>query len=567
MQREWFFRNNPPGLNQALKNEAKTISLRRNVETMPLLTEEHHHALVEQGFCVVQNLVPPASCAAAIEALGNQTTPPSALEDLSPVQACIERVNQCVLEIFGDHYPCEAPLFVASLERPLSEENWSTSLAPHIDDAYPTIMPNGHCLQVLLYLSDVHEKEGAFVVFPQSYHHNRRWALAASGDLKFNFLHALNTDDALELPAPQGSAIFFHTMLHHSASANLHPTKVRQALLLNYHPRSRVVPGDDAPEKHSTLDRMYCTERFLERHGIQQTISKHTSGRFRAKASLISHASLRHQDIHYHLVVGRDTPTEIRVVSSPDLKRWHEHPDPIFSSKSPITQINFHWHREALLTISTRIGEISGVLIARLHFNTNAPKENPPFSLEQMGNLPKAQHAAAFHYRTFQGATQRPAVLFHTTPDDPRLHYLRANTYSEAVHATPDVSLEAPAPIEDFIIAPILGDSHFAALIHTEDGYWAYPSDLATQNKVENSASSLHYGFAPTRLVLDSTEGIHDVALYDRAGLFWLLSAIDSRDPHSIVWACIDWSLAPLSISTLRTPEELRRALQIVGLV
>jgi hypothetical protein len=531
------------------------------------LNDSHHQDLIQKGVCVVHDLIAPKLCNAAIRCLKEASDPQDIIENRPAVQLCVDRINLCVEEIFSSHYPFVGPLFVASLDRAPGNEDWGQSLTPHIDDAYPTIMPNGHSLQVLLYLSAVDEKEGAFVVYPQSYHDNRRWALASSGFLKFHALEELGVDKALELPASQGSAIFFHTMLHHSASANQHKTRTRHALLLNYHPLKRIVPPLHSMKTRSTLDRMYSTQDFLEHHKRTNSIAVSTTGRFHAKSQILTHASFRQRGLHYLLFVDKAQPHMIKTASSHNLENWRQATEPLFVGSSPIIKLHLHWHRHALLAITTQDHLQKGVHLKRIDFAAHKGTKVRAFSLKDFLVLPHAMLAATFHYRTFQKSTEHSAVVFYVKRQSSHLYYLQADTFAEALQSSSNKSLEAPAPIEDFIVSPILGDSHFAALVQTDTAQWAYPLNLAQKAQAGEVASSLQYNLTPTKLIIAPQKKVQELKLYDRAGLFWLLSSIDKQDPNDISWSSIDWSEDPLKLNSLSTPKLMRQALMKVGLV
>jgi len=159
-----------------------------------VLSPQDHEHFLTQGYVVVRQAVPPHILTKAVAALESDTPAP----DFDPGAACTtDRVHQVIAELFGPQYPFEKKRGGRDMTRPHQPDaEWGT-LTAHVDDSYPTLMPNGWAIGTFIFLTKVHSHGGAFIYFSgsplryrqgmaQSYHSIKEVAAASqySGPFK-----------------------------------------------------------------------------------------------------------------------------------------------------------------------------------------------------------------------------------------------------------------------------------------------------------------------------------------------------------------------------------------------
>ena len=120
--------------------------------------------------------------------------------------------------------------------------NWGAPTA-HVDDSYPTLMPNGWAIGTFIFLTKVRSHGGAFIYYSgsplryrqgmaQSYHSIKEVAAASqySGPFK-------------EFLAEPGDVLFFHHLMGHTGSDNISDATTRHALLTRWRANSVVAPS------------------------------------------------------------------------------------------------------------------------------------------------------------------------------------------------------------------------------------------------------------------------------------------------------------------------------------
>ena len=184
-----------------------------------VLSAADHEHFLEHGYVVVANAVSPETISAVLPELEEDNDKG---RDLPGIRACAsERLIAAVAELFG---PGNEPVRKTSgrdMVRPYEPEAHWGGLTAHVDDAYPTLMPNGWAIGCFLFLTRVRSRGGAFIFFPGSPWRNR-------GLMEENWQAA---KDAVALPensgppreflAEPGDAILFHHLMGHCGSPNV----------------------------------------------------------------------------------------------------------------------------------------------------------------------------------------------------------------------------------------------------------------------------------------------------------------------------------------------------------
>ena len=122
----------------------------------PVLSAADHEHFLEHGYVVVPNAVSPGTIAAVLPELEEDN---GRGRDLPGIRACAsERLIAAVAELLG---PGNEPVRKTSgrdMVRPYEPEAHWGGMSAHVDDAYPTLMPNGWAIGCFLFLTRVRSR-------------------------------------------------------------------------------------------------------------------------------------------------------------------------------------------------------------------------------------------------------------------------------------------------------------------------------------------------------------------------------------------------------------------------
>ena len=153
----------------------------------------------------------------------------------------------------------------------------------------------------------------------------------------------------------------------------------------------------------------------------------------------------------------------------------------------------------------------------------------------------------------------RGQVLYSIPDDQPACIVSRCGkTQDDWALAEPQVVHQATEAIRDFVIAPIVGEGHFALLV-----------DLASGPAWTHAKDSSHYEKPLQSLGWEGQGSVRHIRPLLRARNYWLVSLIHQVPENTacLRWGTIDWAEASPTLRLLTDMEELQQALCIVGLI
>ena len=178
-----------------------------------ILSPEDHEHFLTQGYVGVRNAVAPEVIARAVAALEGEDEDP----DFDPAAACTTDVlHRTIGELFGPEYGFEKKYAGQDMMRPLQTDVVWAMMAAHVDDAYPTLMPNEWALGTFIFLTPVRSRGGAFVYFAGSPLRYRQGMAASCHAIKEIAQSAEYYGAGAEFLAAPGDVLFFHHLMGHT---------------------------------------------------------------------------------------------------------------------------------------------------------------------------------------------------------------------------------------------------------------------------------------------------------------------------------------------------------------
>ena len=526
-----------------------------------LSARDHEHFLT-QGYVVVRQAVAPEILQKAAVALESDTVD----ADFDPIAACTsDRVHQVIAELFGPQYPFERHRSGRDMKRPYqSGKNWDTPIA-HVDDAYPTLMPNGWALGTFIFLTRVRSRGGAFIYFPGSPVRYRCGMARSCHSIRALAAAIRYSGFFEEFLAEPGDVLFFQHLMGHTGSDNVVDPTTRHALLARWNPSKRIVPGSRSFEHMSTIEKANSTRYLAHRFDLDLHIRYTPTGAesstllrhgFAGLGQVQSYALLHFEDRAQLLFATTAEPARIRRLCSEDLIHWQE-VAPLSLAAGPIRTLHLHQYGfAAILAITTRDGETQlfssdgfehWKLLARLHHSwTSTPW---------------------YVYAKYPSKIAGGQALFVVPDADPSRALCRwgADWLAAARGTEESVAVKAPADgrINDLLIAARFSDSKCAFIADVQfdetapsQPYYLLPADVAL---ADGMLQPLNYtGATPP----------HHVRIFNRASSYWLVTFLRrSGEQECLFWGYIDWEEVPPTLRTLATAADLDEAKSIVGFI
>ncbi len=526
-----------------------------------LRPRDHEHFLT-QGYVVVRQALAPEILQKAAVALESDTVD----ADFDPIAACTsDRVHQVIAELFGPQYPFERHRSGRDMKRPYqSGKDWDTPIA-HVDDAYPTLMPNGWALGTFIFLTKVRSRGGAFICFPgsplryrcgmaRSCHSIRE--LAADVDYSGSFQEFL---------AEPGDVLFFQHLMGHTGSDNVADPQTRHALLARWNPSKRIIPGSRSFERMSTIEKANSARYLAHRFGLDLHVgytptdaeSNNLLRRgFTGLGQVQSYALLHFGGGAQLLFAAAAEPASIRRLCSEDLIHWRE-VALLTLGVGPVRTLHLHQYGfAAILAITTRSGETQ--VFSSVDFGYWKP----------LARLPHSWTSTPWYvYAKYPSKIAGGQALFVVPDADPSRALCRwGEDWLAAARGTDEsVALKAPADgrINDLLIAARFSDSQCAFVADVQfdettpsQPYYHLPADVALADGMLQPLS--YTGESPP----------HNLRIFNRGSSYWLVTFLRrSGERECLFWGYIDWEEAPPTLRTLATAADLDEAKSVVGFI
>ncbi len=527
-----------------------------------VLSPEDHEHFLTQGYLVVRDMVPPEILAKAVAALEAEGSDP----DLDPAAACTtDKVHQVISELFGAQYSFEKKRSGNDMKRPHQPGvQWRAPVA-HVDDAYPTLMPNGWAVGTFIFLTPVQSRGGAFIYFSGSPLRYRQGMAQSFHSIKELAPAVAYSGPSAEFLAEPGDVLFFHHLMGHTGSDNLVDPLTRHALLTRWVPRERIVPGDKLFAQMSTIEKANSA-RYLQHHfavdlQVRNTPTDVESGvilrdGFAGLGAVQTYALLHFNGAAQLIYTTTEDPALVRHLCSEDLVRWRE-VGSLPMNDGAICSLHLHQYGfAAVLALTNEKG------VARVYSSDD-------FAAWHM--MCEVQHSEAttpwFIYAKYPSKIAGGQALYVVPEANASQAWCRwGEDWAVAAEgAEESLAVQAPAGcfIKDLVVAAYFSDRQCAFVADVqEEGrsttkpYYLLPEDVAV---ADGELQPLAYvGAAP----------LHHIRIFNRGPSYWLLTFLrDCGGQERLFWGCIDWEASPPTLRPLPDAEAFDRAKSVVGLI
>ncbi|MCE9592028.1 MAG: phytanoyl-CoA dioxygenase family protein [Planctomycetes bacterium] len=544
----------------------------------PVLSAADHEHFLQHGYVIVKNVVPPEIMAAAVAALEEQKRRQGVGDGYTTTatpdeaNACItDKMHDAIAALFGDAYPHDRGRGGNDMMRAHQPgADWPTPVA-HVDDDYPTLMPNAWAVGSFLFLTPVQSHGGAFIYFDGSPNRFRqamhRWP---------NLIKDLTNDVAYsgvyaELLAEPGDLLLFHHLCGHSGSNNVTDPRTRHALLGRWHPRRRIVPGGKPFDQMTTIEKAN-SPRYLREvlaFELASPVCPHGSDAaavlregWSGGAGIVTHSIVHHDGRTHLLYVDAAEPTVLRHATSKDLVHW----SPAGRTEpgvGAIETVNLwqHMHHSHMVVTGREGGDSSACVMSHRDLDQWQTVETIPgcragrtfFTGKGYGsNL-------AWDYMLFLVSAATPSRL------ECRWHGGEKPGRATSVDFSRTLEVWQPPDgqvIRDFTLHATLGEQQYAFIFDLAASGDAPPRPhfmrVRETCKLEAPALPLAYT-APTPP--------RCVRPYMRAFNYWLVTYLRRHEGEDrLFFGAIDWGREPVELVELATPAAMAEAFAVVGL-
>ena len=525
-----------------------------------ILNSEDHEHFINHGYVIVRNAVPPDTLAAAVEAL--EQNPGTHGRGLPEVEACTtESMLDAIEELLGDGYTLDRRPGGYDMPRPYQpEEPWPEPTA-HVDDSYPTMMPNGWAIGSFIFLTPVRSHGGAFIYFPGSYLRYREAMAHSCHCIKGAAQQPVYSGPYQEYLAEAGDVLLFHHLMGHTGSTNVEDPTTRHAILCRWHPGELIIPGDKPYDHMTTIEKVNSASYLADRFNLDLPVlyPPGSTGPVDGVApwNHVVTFSILHYWRRLHLFyVDSDAPGTIRRMTSRDITTW-EDSEPLTPDLGDIRTIQFHQYRtEAILGVTAFDGHTT------VFESTDMIRWDPQAVISDC-------HSATpwFVYDQYPSKVAGGQAIYRVPVSETDTVYCHwGERWNEANSwNTTSRALQTPngERIQDLTIAARVGDSVCTIVVDVAlDGtdnpvpYYTQPTDVAVANEP----------LRPLPFACDTVP--RQIRILNRARKYWLVTYLRAHaGQERMFFGCIDWNDEEPVLKELDTGPSLRQALCTVGFV
>ena len=523
-----------------------------------VLSDQQHEHFLSEGFVVLRRLVPAEVVAAAAAALEADDPDP----DFDAGAVCnTEQVCRVVAELFGAQYPLGKRRGGYDMPRPYREGGDWPAPVSHVDDAYPTLMPNGWAVGTFVFLTKVRSRGGAFIYFSGSPLRFRQQMARSCQSIKEVAASMRYSGPWNELLVEPGDVLFFQHLMGHCGSDNTADPQTRHALLARWMPEGRVVPGDKDFAQMSTIEKANSARYLQHRYKVDLGVC-HTPENGMLTAGLDGFGSvLSYGLLHFGgraqlLFVTADNPALLRRRSSADLVNWREE-DPLGMEVGPLRSL--YLHQYGLAAVLAVVDSQGG---AQIFSSTDFDRWQP------VARLAGARTVTPWYiYENYPSKIAGGQALYLVPQGSPDRVLCRwGEDWAAAAAGTRESVALQGAPgscIDDLVIAARYGDSDCAVVADVRpEGQKAALPHYVLPEDVAAAGGALHKlsfeGEAPPRLL----------RIFNRGPSYWLVTFLRHQGGEDrLFWGCIDWAEAAPTLRPLSDGAALDGAKAIVGMI
>ncbi|MCX5661611.1 MAG: phytanoyl-CoA dioxygenase family protein [Planctomycetota bacterium] len=559
----------------------------------PVLSPDDHRHFIERGYVVVKRAVDPDAIAAAVAALESQKHEgtvgaadykPVRTDALGPLSS--ERFSRALEELMGVPHRLHPGGAGTDMPRPHQPTLPLAVPGPHIDDDYPTTLPNGWAIGSFLFLTPVRPGGGAFVCWPGSPR-----AIRVAASRRLNGFFSLARDgktlgDKLEFLAEPGDLLLFHHLMAHSGTHNSTDPTTRHALLSRHHPSATVVPGDKPFDKMSTVEMANSARYLHERLGdailptplpadAPATHAALAKGLLPLGHSPLCHAVFFAEGRPHLFFVAGDQQAVVRHAVTDDWVTWRELPPlPLTLGLTRVRSLQLAPTRDETVLIASGIapdGSPRTCVVRSADLRQWAPQSD----------LPGVVNASGFYTSDYGNKARIRGSILLSIPADPLHPDQRDNalprlgptwdTLHEWKSQPPALATPAPGLVHDLFVQPTFGESEYALIADVQgpgkSGRVGPPGALSSAPAYSLSNDCLRFD-SPLRPLPGPEIPARQIRVLARGRRFWLVAHLRLHAGSlRLFWGAIDWSEPEPRLAEIHTAADLRAALARTGLV
>ena len=530
-----------------------------------ILSPEDHRHFVEYGFVVLPNILSEDEIKEVLPA-------PTITDDLSLDQIQIDaltssRLITAIEELFGSGAGVVQKGGSRDMERVFEPHADWGSFSAHVDDAYPTIMPNGWAVGCFLFLTPVRSGGGAFIYFPGSSWRYRQLMERNWQVVKEAASAPEHSGAGKECLVSSGDAILFHHLMGHCGSPNVSdPEVTRHAILTRWRPRERVVPGMKPFSDMSTIEKANSARYAAHRKQVSRSTATDNSDKsvtvlrdgFSGLEKPASMAVLHH-DGGIHLLYADSVRKNgvIHHMVSTDFVSW-ERRDDLAVSVDDVHTLQLHQYGyDVILAITTASG--CAVLFSSQNWT----------DWKVLDKIDDCLTATPWYtYDKYPSEVAKEHTLFTVMRDDPdKVHCRSGEDWCQmSTWLTDGISIRAAdgKRITDVAVAAQYSDRDCAFVVDlcgdVKKGA-THPSYALT---TETAASG---GLLQS---LPFFGNIHPwcIRILHRAQNYWMVGFLHrGQKEDRLMWGAIDWLHHTPTLIQINGPAELDEVRKIVGLL
>ena len=539
----------------------------------PVLTPEDHEHFVEYGYVIIRKAVPPELIDEAVAILEKDDTfaigADKQRQKNEVLEACVtDTILDAIQELHGD---CEINRNRSSSDIPreytpeAGDSSGLVAIGLHVDDDYPTIMPDAWSVRAVVSLTPVKPRGGGYIYTPGSPFRFLA-AMAATPDaMKMIPQRPEFAGPPVEFQAEPGDILIIEHRMGHSGSTNVSSEIPRHMLLHSTGPKQRIVPGAKPFEEMSSMEKANSARYLQHRYGVkfqlpqladEESVTKSLQHGFSSEGTIVTQECLRYEGTTHLFFVDESQQSVINHAMGDDWADWVK-AEPMEFSSEPIHGICI-FQRGFDVQMFVSIGGDEG----RIEILESE-------DLKHWSNVSSITNArcGVGHINSDWGSkVARGQVIFFVVPGERSKLLCRWGNEWCAASEWTDQAESAQAPdgfdFEDVYVKASRGEGRFGLVANLREETTGksklYFSDSNDGSIFENELKPLHHSAMSLP---------YHIRVYIRARDYWLVTYLCEREGKGrIFWGSIDWAEEPIRLKELNSKEALEEALYIVGL-
>ncbi len=526
------------------------------------LTAMDRENFVEQGWVVLKRAVPADAIGPALDHLNTLDQPARIDPDHPAVQACYgERIEAAIGELLGPDYRISHRFSDYHRRAYAPDADWRFQHI-HVDDDYPTPMPNDWALASFVFLTDVKPGGGALIYCGRSHITNRQLMSHTLDALNGNIDLTDRSGVETEYLAEAGDAMLFHHLLGHCGTNNLtDPDSSREGLISRWYTDRRIVPGlkdfAEMPPIEKVNSARYLSHRYDSRFQFPALPEAGAAAAlytgFGPPGGIAAYTVLHWRGAARLLYAPAADPEVVVLCASSDLVHWRAERRLVFA-QGPVTGLTHtQIDHDTYLCVSFERGEPKTLILR----STDLEEWTPVLTLDRRRAaqllLGEPEESSAIAWGR---------ILYGLSADGTRL---TCNWSGDGVdsrrHGPRDVLPPGAAPAAaGVLLGPVRCGDTFALILD--------PVDRGAPPHVALSEDCAVFDAPLQPLGHDEPAPPRCIRPLARAQAYWLVTYLGQREREDRLFlGVIDWTEPSLRLRRLADRDALLTAFETVGFV